>query len=341
MAVDAGSVGLGMRARSHLAGAWRLAFAAMLLPAALAAAPAFAQAQRYELDPVHTRVVFAISHAGYSQAVGAVSGSTGTLEFDPDDWTSARVQVSVPLARLDLGDDKWNKAALASNLLDAAKHPEATFASTRVEPVDATHAAVFGTLSLHGVEREVRLDVAFNQLKRYPLPPFRRTIGFSATAAISRKDFGIDAWPSVIGDRVELRIEAEARRVHGNGPADADAGHETPATQDGAASEGTAAEPAIPAEAAPEATPETSPQAPPTDAAPPAETPPPAGEDEPVTPTNTAVAIPAFPVAPTCPVIPSAARDLSRSLAPQNGSLAALGMTSDTGTPHSTTEAAT
>ncbi|MDQ3056972.1 MAG: YceI family protein, partial [Pseudomonadota bacterium] len=80
-------------------------------------------------------------------------------------------------------------------------------------PVDAQHAAVYGTLTLHGVSNEVRLDVTFNALKRHPLPPFRRTAGFSATTTLSRKAFGIDAWPSVIGDSVELRIEAEAVRA--------------------------------------------------------------------------------------------------------------------------------
>jgi hypothetical protein len=54
--------------------------------------------------------------------------------------------------------------------------------------------------------------VTFNQLKHHPMPPFRRTAGFSATATLSRKAFGIDAWPTVIGDEVELRIEAEAVR---------------------------------------------------------------------------------------------------------------------------------
>jgi hypothetical protein len=58
------------------------------------------------------------------------------------------------------------------------------------------------------------------------LPPFRRTAGFSATATISRSEFGIDAWPSVIGDQVELRIEAEAMR----GPRDGGA-PDAPATQ--------------------------------------------------------------------------------------------------------------
>ncbi len=178
-----------------------------LLPAASFARDVPAE---YRLDPVHTRVMFAISHAGFSNALGTVSGSTGALVFDPDDWTHARVDVRVPVARVDLGDSGWNKATLAKSLLDAEGHPEARFVSTRVEPVDATHARVIGDLSLRGVTREVVLDVTLNAARRHPMPPFRRTVGFSATTRLSRADFGITAWKSVIGDEVELRIEAEA-----------------------------------------------------------------------------------------------------------------------------------
>lgn len=178
-----------------------------LAPLAVVAAP-----ESYRLDPVHTRVLFAVEHAGFSQALGTVSGSEGSLSFDPDDWTTATLSVSVPLQRLDLGDDKWNAAALARNLLDAGRHPEARFVSTRIEPVDATHARVIGDLTLHGVTREVALAVTLNAVKRHPMPPFRRTAGFSATATLSRSAFGVDAWPSMIGDEVQLRIEAEAVR---------------------------------------------------------------------------------------------------------------------------------
>lgn len=187
----------------------------------LACGGARAEPRAYALDPVHTRIVFAIDHAGFSKALGAVSGSTGTLRFDPDDWRSARVEVEIPLARLDLGDDAWNRAALARNLLAVEDHPVARFVSTRIEPVDAARAVVHGALTLRGVSREVALEVALNAAKRYPLPPFRRTVGFSATAAISRADFGITAWKSVIGDRVELRIEAEAARTRAAGESDA------------------------------------------------------------------------------------------------------------------------
>ena len=174
---------------------------------------AVAQPASYQLDPVHTRVLFLVSHAGYSQAMGTVSGSTGTLTFDPDDWSSASLSVSVPMTRVDMGDAGWNRAVDAPALLDVAAHPVATFVSTRVTPKDHDHALVCGILSLRGVSRNTCLDVTFNQLKRLSLPPFRRTAGFSAVATLSRKDFGIDAWPSVIGDAVQLRIEAEGEAV--------------------------------------------------------------------------------------------------------------------------------
>ncbi|WCE04693.1 YceI family protein [Pseudoxanthomonas sp. JBR18] len=210
----------------------------LLLACALASSAATAATQTYALDPVHTRVLFAISHAGFSQAMGTVSGSTGLVEFDPDDWASARVEVSVPLDRVDLGDAAWNKAVLAGNLLDAADHPQARFVSTRVVAHDATHAEVLGELTLHGVTRPVTLMVTFNQLKRHPLPPFRRTAGFSATATISRAAFGITAWKSVIGDTVQLTIQAEATRTREDfddaaPPSDASASATTaPSSQD-------------------------------------------------------------------------------------------------------------
>jgi polyisoprenoid-binding protein YceI len=222
-----------IRPRPALLLAWLLALSPV---AAMGATPA-----RYELDPVHTRVVFAVSHAGFSQALGAVSGSRGTLAFDPADWSGATLEVNVPLQRLDLGDVSWNRAALARNLLDAQRWPEARFVSTRIETLAPDRFVVHGELTLHGVTREVPLQVAFNSLRRHPLPPFRRTAGFSATATISRSEFGIDAWPSVIGDQVELRIEAEAVR----------------GARDGGAPDAPAAQPAedMPEEAPAEATP--------------------------------------------------------------------------------------
>lgn len=198
----------------HLRTTWLLACLAALVALA-ATGPASAQARTWALDPVHTRIVFAIDHAGFSKSLGTFSGATGTLRFDPDSWEGAHLEVSIPVASLELGDDKWNRATLARNLLDADAHPMAIFVSTRIEAVDERRAVVHGLLTLRGTTREVALDVTVNAVKRHPMPPFRRTAGFSATTTLSRGDFGIDAWKSMIGDSVELRIEAEATLARG------------------------------------------------------------------------------------------------------------------------------
>lgn len=179
-------------------------------PAPAAALPPGAEA--HALDPVHTRVMVAVDHAGFSRALGTVSGTTGTLWLVPGSWEGAAVVAEVPLARLDFGDGDWNRAVAAAGLLDSGRHPVATFRSTRVEPVDATRARIHGTLELRGTRREVILDAVRNHEGRHPMPPFRRTVGFSATATLSRADFGSTAWASMIGDAVEVRIELEAAR---------------------------------------------------------------------------------------------------------------------------------
>lgn len=184
-----------------------------------AAAFSYAQPVDYAVDPVHTRVAFRVGHAGFSRALGTFSGATGTLRFDADDWTTARLTLAVPVATLDLGDAEWNGKVLDGTFFDAGKLPQARFASTAVEKIDDNKLRVRGELTIHGVTRPVEFEATFNALKRHPLN-FKRTIGFSAVLEVSRKDFGMDAWKSVIDDRVEILVELEATRARGEAAAE-------------------------------------------------------------------------------------------------------------------------
>ncbi|WP_456954733.1 YceI family protein [Lysobacter sp. HA35] len=171
--------------------------------------PTLASAEQFAIDPVHTRVMVAASHAGFSQAIGVASDATGRVDFD-DGWSNAKVDVTVPLRKLDYGDPGWTRAV--QGLLDTDKFADAHFVSDHVTPRDATHAEICGTLKLHGVSKPLCMDATLNALKRHPMPPFRRTAGFSATAKLDRFDYGIEKWPTVIGRDIELRIEIEASR---------------------------------------------------------------------------------------------------------------------------------
>jgi polyisoprenoid-binding protein YceI len=199
----------------------------ILLLATLALCAATAHADEpadFAVDPVHTRVLLAVDHAGFSRALGTLSGATGRVRF-AEGWAGAEVDVRLPLRRLDFGDARWNDAV--QDLLGTDRQPEARFVSRTVTPRDARTAEVCGDLTLHGTTRPLCMQATFNALKRHPMPPFRRTVGFSATALLDRTAFGLDRWASMVGRDVELRIELEASRGIG-----APATGPTPAVED-------------------------------------------------------------------------------------------------------------
>lgn len=179
-----------------------------MVTAAMANA-AVAKPEHFAIDPVHTRIAFAVDHSGFSKSIGTFSGATGTLDFDQNDWPSAKVEVAIALDRLDMGDLKWKDKVLGASLLGASRQPVARFISTSVESNGTDRALIHGTLSLRGQDTPIVLDAHLNALKRHPLT-FKRTVGFSATATLSRKLLGMGAYPDSIGDAVELRIEVEA-----------------------------------------------------------------------------------------------------------------------------------
>lgn len=178
----------------------------------LLAGNALAEAENFDIDPVHTRVAFMVSHAGFSNAIGTFSGSTGQLLFDEKDWSQSSVSVSIPVASLNLGDDDWQKKILDGTFFDIDKYANATFVSRRIEKKSDNTGIAHGVLTIRNISQPVSLDFTLNLLKRHPLN-FKRTIGFSATARLSRKAFGMDAWSTVIGDDVKILIELEAAKA--------------------------------------------------------------------------------------------------------------------------------
>ena len=65
------------------------------------AAPALAAPVTYQLDPNHTMVLFSWNHFGYSNPTADIGLGEGQVVFDEQHPAQSRVEVSLPLARLD------------------------------------------------------------------------------------------------------------------------------------------------------------------------------------------------------------------------------------------------
>ncbi|MFN7553373.1 MAG: YceI family protein [Pseudomonadota bacterium] len=166
---------------------------------------------RWRFDPVHCQVLFFADHLGFSRQMGRFTGVTGSIDFDPDDWTAGRVEATIDVDSLWLGDAAWEKKMRSDDFFDAGRFPAARFTSQRIEPTSESTARVHGLLELRGVARPVVLEVTRNRVGRNTFN-LKQTAGFSARTTLSRRAFGISRLPAAIADDVEIVLEIEAIR---------------------------------------------------------------------------------------------------------------------------------
>jgi polyisoprenoid-binding protein YceI len=91
---------------------------------------------------------------------------------------------------IDTGEAQRDGHLKSPDFLDVEKFPTLTFKSTRIVKSKNGEVIVSGDLTIHGVTRNVELDVEgpSPQMK----DPWGNTrIGLSATTRINRKDFGL------------------------------------------------------------------------------------------------------------------------------------------------------
>ncbi len=167
----------------------------------------------YELDTTHAGVTWRIDHLGFSNFIGRFEDMTGTATVNPADLSKSGVVFTIETDSVDTNVDKLDDHMEAADILDAAKYPNITFTSTKIE-VTGTNAAgkatgkVYGMLSLKGVTKPVVMDVVFNGHGVSPFGGSER-IGFDGTFTIKRSDFGIVSLLPMVGDTVSVQFAVE------------------------------------------------------------------------------------------------------------------------------------
>ena len=167
--------------------------------------PAAFQAGAYAIEPTHTRVLFSVSHLGFSTWYGDFPNADGTLTLDPKHPAAAKLDVTLPVASVSTTNTVLDGELKGAEWFDAAKFPTATFHSTKVALTKTGHADVTGDLTLHGVTRPVVLHVSFNGAGVNPMDK-HYTAGFEARGVIKRSDFGVTKYVPLVSDQVELII---------------------------------------------------------------------------------------------------------------------------------------
>jgi len=167
----------------------------------------------WNIDVAHSAIHFSVRHMVIAKVRGHFKGWTGTLALDEQDLTRSSVDVRIDANTIDTQVADRDTHLRSPDFLDVARFPEIRFTSRRIEKAGDGYRVV-GDLSLHGVTREVALEAEFAGTGKDPWG--NRRAGFSATAALDRKDFGL-TWNAaletgglLVGEKVEIAIELEA-----------------------------------------------------------------------------------------------------------------------------------
>jgi polyisoprenoid-binding protein YceI len=169
---------------------------------------------QWNLDTAHSSVNFSVRHMVISKVRGHFTQFSGTLDFDEARPQAAKLEVKVQTASVNTNDAQRDGHLKSADFFDVEKYPEMTYKSSAVEVVDKNHFRVQGQLTLHGVTKPVTLDVEYAGHGRDPWGGDRA--GFTATAGINRKDFGLnwnqalEAGGVLVSDQVEITLEIQA-----------------------------------------------------------------------------------------------------------------------------------
>ena len=150
---------------------------------------------------------------GIANVRGRFTDFQGTVEVGKDAW-SAKARGSIKVASIDTGEAQRDKHLRSADFFDVEAFPEITYESTRVEPLDDTSSRVWGNLTMHGITREVTLDLVLEGTDTDPWGNERA--GAAVQGSLNRKDFdmkfnqALGSGNLLVGDKVRISIDVSA-----------------------------------------------------------------------------------------------------------------------------------
>ena len=174
----------------------------------------------YKIDPAHSSAQFTVRHMMITNVRGSFRTVNGTIELDREHPENSSVEAVIDVKTISTNDDQRDGHLKSPDFLDAEKFPEITFKSRKVSPAGSEKWKVTGELTMHGIAKEVTLEMEPPSAEGKDLRGSIR-MGTSASTRIKRGDYGLtfnaalETGGVVLGD--ELKIDLEVSAVKSGG----------------------------------------------------------------------------------------------------------------------------
>jgi len=171
---------------------------------------------KWAFDTAHSKVRFSVSHMVISEVEGYFDQFDGSVLSRSDDFTDIDVEFTIQTASINTANEKRDKHLRSPDFFDAATYPEIKFTGKSVKRVDPSHYQLTGDLSMHGVTKEVTLDVKYGGTIKDPWGNIKA--GFKVTGVLDRQEWGLtynsimDSGGLTIGNDVYITCNVELIR---------------------------------------------------------------------------------------------------------------------------------
>ncbi len=179
--------------------------------------PAPETADTFTIDPTHSMALFRIQHFGAGAFWGRFNRVTGTIVHDDDNDPPLRLDVTMHISSIDVGNEQLDGHLKSEDFFYATKYPEATFKSKSAKKVRDRMYEVSGDLTIRGVTKPITVNVEW--LGTADSRNGRRG-GFEAVFTVNRHDFGVSYGRGALGDQVRLTMAMEGVVRKGGGDDD-------------------------------------------------------------------------------------------------------------------------
>ena len=167
----------------------------------------------WKIDPAHSLIEFAVRHLMITTVKGRFGGVEGTVRLDEANPAAVDVDVRIDVSSIDTREPQRDAHLRSADFFETEKHPHITFTATRPISRKGSEFELAGDLTIHGVTKEVVLDVTEEGRGKDPWGGER--MGFSATTKIKRSDFGLtwnqalEAGGVLVGDEIKISLDLE------------------------------------------------------------------------------------------------------------------------------------
>jgi polyisoprenoid-binding protein YceI len=160
--------------------------------------------QTYLPSDAGSEVKFGIKNFGINTN-GTFKGLTGTITFDPANFTAAVFDVSVDAKTVDTDIEARDNHLRKTEYLNVEGFPKLTFKSTKITKTNkAEYLYMFGNLTIKGVTKEVKFPFTFT--------PKDGGFLFEGEFEINRLDFGVGSKSFSLSDELKVMLSVFAKK---------------------------------------------------------------------------------------------------------------------------------